>query len=292
MTELKVKLADDRQFEAEVVATDPMTDVAVIRIKGGVPPDLPTVRLGDSDTLHAGGLVLAIGAPFGLTQTVTHGIISATGRSNVGIADFEDFLQTDTPINPGNSGGPLVNMHGEVIGMNSAIATRVGQSAGVGFAIPINMIKSMLPTLVAGQPITRGMLGVIVQEVDQDLARQFQLPDTKGAIVAQVNPSTAAERAGVEVGDVIVSFDGKPVMNTRDLRNRVAATAVGSKVEVELIRGGEERTLEVRIGERPSAALEAGSPRGPDGAPDRAAELGITAQTLTPDLHPPRRAGC
>src|SRR5581483_7348119 len=146
----------------EVVSTDPKTDVAIIKLKGDVPSDLPTVQLGDSDKLRPGDLVMAIGAPFGLQQTVTHGIISATGRSDVGIADFEDFLQTDTPINPGNSGGPLVNMLGEVIGMNSAIATRVGQSAGVGFSIPINMIQSMMPTLIKGGTISRGMLGVAI----------------------------------------------------------------------------------------------------------------------------------
>jgi len=184
--EIKVQLADKRTFDAEVVGADAKTDVAIIKLKGRIPDNLPTVQLGDSDALEDGHLVMAIGAPFGLTQTVTTGIISAKGRSDVGIADYEDFLQTDAPINPGNSGGPLVNMHGEVVGMNSAIATNGGafggggQFAGVGFAIPTNMIKSMLPTLTKGETITRGMLGVAIQDMTKDLAQQFQLPEAKG----------------------------------------------------------------------------------------------------------------
>ena len=286
--EIKVQLADKRTLGAEIVGTDPKTDVAIIRIKDRVPNDLPTVQLGDSDAIEVGHLVMAIGAPFGLTQTVTTGIISAKGRSDVGIADFEDFLQTDAPINPGNSGGPLVNMRGEVIGINSAIATGggqfggEGQSAGVGFAIPSNMIKTMLPTLVKGGQITRGMLGVVIQDVSDDLARQFHLADAKGTLVSQVNKDSPAEKAGIRSGDVIVRFDGKEVQNTRQLRNLVAAAAPGSNVKVQVLRNGKEETLTVTIGrmtpETPAAT------RLPGTAVDQLARLGLNAQTLTPDL--------
>lgn len=282
--QVKVKLADGRQFEAEIVSTDPKTDVAVIKIKSGVPRDLPVVQLGDSDALVPGGLVMAIGAPFGLTQTVTQGIISATGRSNVGIADFEDFLQTDASINPGNSGGPLVNMHGEVIGMNSAIATSVGQSAGVGFAIPINMIKAMLPTLVKGKKVTRGMLGVIIQDVDEDLAGQFQLSEPTGALVAQVNKGSPAEKAGIKVGDVIVRFDGKSVQNSRELRNRVASTEPGTRVKVDVLRNGKPETVTAEVTTLDVGAVDSSGRPVEPGDHDQLTEWGLTVQNLTPDL--------
>ena len=286
--EIKVQLADKRSFKAKIVGTDPKTDVAIIKITGDVPNDLPTVQLGNSDALEVGHLVLAVGAPFGLAQTVTQGIISAKGRSDVGIAAYEDFLQTDAPINPGNSGGPLVNMRGEVIGMNSAIATGgtrfgdEGQSAGVGFAIPSNMIKTMLPTLITGGKITRGMLGVVIQDVTQELANQFHLSDTKGALVSQVNKGSPAERAGLKAGDVIVGLNGENVSNTRQLRNLVAATAPGSRVEIAVIRDGKERTLNATIGTM--AAEAAVSPKQTSKAADKLARLGLTVQTLTPEL--------
>ncbi len=286
--EIKVQLADKRSFKAKIVGTDPKTDVAVIKIVGDIPKDLPTVQLGDSDALQDGHLVIAIGAPFGLTQTVTNGIISAKGRSDVGIAAFEDFLQTDAPINPGNSGGPLVNMRGEVIGMNSAIATGgmqlggEGQSAGVGFAIPSNMIKSMLPTLIKGGKITRGLLGVLIQDVNEDLARQFHLPDTRGALVSQVNKDSPAEKAGLQSGDVIVRYDGKQVRDTRQLRNLVAATAPGSSVSIGVMRDGKEQTLSATIGKMSAETTASATPSGK--ASDQLAKLGLSVQTLTPEL--------
>jgi serine protease Do len=281
--EIKVKLSDKREFPAEVVSTDPKTDVAVIRIKGKVPADLPTAQLGDSDALQVGELVMAVGAPFGLTQTVTTGIISAIGRSDVGIADYENFLQTDAPINPGNSGGPLVNMKGEVIGMNSAIATNSGQSAGIGFAIPSNMIKAMLPTLIKGGKIARGLLGVGIQDLDKDLAKQFKLADTNGSLVSSVNPDSAADKAGIKVGDVITRFGGKEVQNTRELRNAVAATAPGAKVPVELVRGGKTLSLSVTVGEA-TGETAAAAESSDSGGSDQAVKLGLTLQTVTPEL--------
>jgi serine protease Do len=283
--EIKVQLADGRGFGAQIVGTDPNTDVAVIRIVGPVPANLPTVELGDSDALHVGDLVLAIGAPFGLTQTVTTGIVSATGRSDVGIAAYEDFLQTDAPINPGNSGGPLVNMHGQVIGMTSAIATggNVGQSAGVGFAIPSNMIKTMLPVLVRGGKIVRGMLGVGIQDLTPALAEAFHVRGTKGALVSQVTKDSPAAKAGLRPGDVIVRYDGKEVLDGNMLRNLVAATAPGTKVAVGVMRDGSERALEVTVGRQPTEA-EARRPGPAERAADRLASLGLSVHALTPDV--------
>lgn len=282
--EIKVQLADKRTFEAKVVSTDPKTDVAVIQITGDVPEDLPSVQLGDSDAIEDGNLVIAVGAPFGLAQTVTNGIISAKGRADVGIADYEDFLQTDAPINPGNSGGPLVNMRGEVIGMNSAIATSggVGQFSGVGFAIPSNMIKAMLPTLIKGGQITRGMLGVVIQDVTQDLAAQFHLPAAEGALVSQVNRNSPAEKAGLKPGDVIVSFGGKEVHDTRQLRNLVSATLPGTSVTLGIIRNGTKQTVDVTIGKLSAETVATTKPTGK--AADRLAALGLGIQALTPDL--------
>jgi serine protease Do len=279
---LKVRLADKREFEAEIVGTDPRSDVAIIKIKGKVPDDLPAVDLGDSDALQVGDLVIAVGAPFGLTQTVTQGIISATGRQDVGISDYEDFLQTDAPINPGNSGGPLVNMRGEVIGMNSAIATNIGQFAGVGFAIPVNMIKTMLPTLIKGGKITRGMLGVVIQDVNEDLAKQFHLSEAKGALVSQVNKNSPAAEAGIKVGDVIVRYNRKEVEDTRQLRNLVAGTAPGSSVSIEVIRNGKHESLTATIGKLSAETPAAGA--APSGGGDQLASLGLRVQTLTRQL--------
>jgi len=280
--EIKVRLPDKREFKAVVVSTDPRTDVAVIRIKDKVPADLPTVQLGDSDKLRVGELVMAIGAPFGLTQTVTTGIISAMGRSDVGLSDYEDFLQTDAPINPGNSGGPLVNMNGEVIGMNSAIATNSGSSAGIGFAIPSNLINHMLPTLTKGGKITRGLLGVGIQDMNEDLAKQFDLADSNGALVTSVAPGSAAEKAGVKVGDVITSFNGKEIEGVRELRNRVGDVAPGAKAKLVVKREGKELTLTATIGEAPAEAMTAEGST--ESESEQAPKLGLSLQTLTPEL--------
>jgi serine protease Do len=279
--DIKVQLADGRTFEAEVVGTDPQTDVAIIKLKGHVPDDLPTVTLGDSDALKVGNLVLAVGAPFGLLQTVTSGIISATGRADVGIADYENFLQTDAAINPGNSGGPLVNMRGEVIGMNSAIATSIGQFSGVGFAIPSSMIKAILPKLIKGEKITRGQLGMMIQEMTADLAKQFGLSEPKGVLVGQVNKDSPAEKAGIKAGDVIVRYDGQEATSVRQLRNLVANTLPGTKVKIEIMRDGKKETLTAMIGHQTAETLAAASS---EADASELSKLGLTVQTLTPDL--------
>ncbi len=281
--EIKVQLADKRTFEAEIVGTDSQTDVAVIRMKGSVPADLPAVDLGDSDAIQVGDLVMAIGAPFGYAQTVTTGIISAKGRSGVGINAYEDFLQTDAAINPGNSGGPLVNMQGQVIGINSAIATSMGQSAGVGFAIPINMVKSILPTLMKGEKVTRGMLGVGIQDVTPDLAKQLGLNEAHGALVAQVYPDSAAAKAGVKARDVIVRYDGREVEDMTQLRNMVAATAPGTETKLVVIRDGKEETLTVRVGTL-TPQMATGETPGEEEGGSALGKLGLSVQTLTPDL--------
>ena len=279
--EIKVQLPDKRQFAAKILGADPKTDVAILEMKGAIPGDLPIIDLGDSDALEDGNLVMAIGAPFGLTQTVTTGIISAKGRSDVGIADYEDFLQTDTPINPGNSGGPLINMRGQVIGMNSAIETSMGQYSGVGFAIPVNMIKAMLPTLIKGKQVTRGMIGVSIQDVTKDLAEQFHLSNTKGALISQVYKDSPAEKAGLNPGDVIVRFNGRAVTDSAQLRNFVAASAPGDQARIDVVRNGSEESFTVAIGKMtPEIATAKTSP----GAENVLANLGLAVQTLTPDV--------
>ena len=281
--DIQVVLADQRTFKAEIVSTDPKTDVAIIRIKGHVPDDLPPVTLGDSDAMHVGDLVMAIGAPFGLQQTVTEGIISATGRSEVGIAEYEDFLQTDAQINPGNSGGPLVNMRGEVIGMNTAIASGIGRNEGVGFSIPSNMIKTMLPTLIKGKTIVRGQLGVKIQEITQALAPHFGLSEPKGVAVAKVYEGSAADKAGIKVDDVIVRYNGQDVQGVRQLRELVAATTPGTTVKLEILRDGKAQTLTATVGKQAAETAAAAEPSAPEST-DVLGKLGLSVQTLTPGL--------
>ena len=277
--EIKVTLADNRTFEAEITGADPRTDLAIIKLKGKVPSDLPVVELGDSSNARVGEWVLAIGAPFGYEHTVTAGIISAKGRANVADSEmFQDFLQTDAAINPGNSGGPLVDLEGKVIGLNTIIATSIGQNAGVGFAVPINMAKQVLPTLVKGGKVSRGMLGVMIQELTEDLAKQLKVPNTKGALVAQVTPGSAAEKAGIKVYDVIIRYDGKPVEGVSQFRNLVAATPPAAKVEIVLLRDGKEMSVKAQLGElatEPSSAAK--SDKAGNGV-----DLGLTLEPLTP----------
>ena len=279
--EISVTLSDRRTFKAKVVGTDPKTDLAIIQISDNVPADLPVAALGDSDALRIGDWVLAVGAPFGLPQTVTAGIISAKGRANVGTADYEDFIQTDAAINPGNSGGPLVNLRGEVVGLNTAIATRIGQNAGVGFAIPANMIRHVMPALIKGGKISRGMLGVVIQELNEDLAEKFGLSEPQGVLVTQVNKDSAADKAGIKVGDVITKFNGKEVDGVRQLTTMVAGTTPGSKVEIVLLRDGKERSVKAQLGE---LSGDATGGEGDETEPETASDLGLTVQPLTPAL--------
>ncbi|HTS19656.1 MAG TPA: DegQ family serine endoprotease [Verrucomicrobiae bacterium] len=283
--EIKIALSDKRIFDGEVVGTDPRTDLAVIKIKGDVPHDLTVAVLGDSDKARVGDWVVAIGAPFGYVQTVTHGIISAKGRDGIGQGDdYEDFIQTDAPINPGNSGGPLVNLQGEVVGINAAIRSTIGQFSGVGFAIPINMAREILPTLLQGGKVTRGFLGLLIQDVDEDSVQTFHLPDSQGALVKQVNGGTPAAQAGIQPGDVVISYRGKKIEDANHLRNLVASTAPGTKVDLVVLRDGHERSLSATIGQLKTDAGSEPNARqeGQESANPSASLLGLTVEPLTP----------
>ncbi len=246
--DVEVILADRRQYKGKVVATDPKTDVAVVKIHAA---NLPTAVWGDSSQLAVGDFVLAVGNPLGLSRTVTFGIVSAVGRADVGVADVEDFIQTDAPINPGNSGGALVNIQGELIGINTAIASPTGGSVGVGFAIPSNMARAAMQSLIKTGRVVRGFLGAATQDVSPALAKIFRLPDVKGAIVTDVQPKGSAERAGLKRGDVVVRYDGRDVMDSGQLRNLVAQAAIGSKHRLDLIRDGKVYQADLTVQETP-----------------------------------------
>lgn len=246
--DVEVILADRRQYKGKVVATDPKTDVAVVKINA---TNLPVAAWGDSSTLAVGEFVLAIGNPLGLSRTVTFGIVSAVGRADVGVADFEDFIQTDAPINPGNSGGALVNVNGELVGINTAIASPTGGSVGVGFAIPSNMARAAMQSLIKTGRVVRGFLGASTQDVSPLLAKIFRLPDVKGAIVTDLQAKGSAERAGLKRSDVVVRFDGRDVMDSGHLRNLVAQSAIGTKHRLDIIRDGKSYQAELVVQEAP-----------------------------------------
>ena len=241
---ITVTLSDKKQYSAKVIGRDPKTDLAILKITPKAA--LPTVALGNSDALRVGDWVMAIGNPFGLTNTVTTGIVSAKGRT-IGAGPYDDFIQTDAPINPGNSGGPLFNMRGEVVGINTAIFTQSGGNVGIGFAIPVNLVKTLLPQLETKGTVTRGWLGVSIQPVTPELARSFGLKQTQGALVGDVIAQGPAQKAGIKRGDVIVSFDGKKVDDSAMLPMIVASTPVGKTVPVQVIRDGKLTTLNVEI---------------------------------------------
>jgi len=238
--ELKVSLQDGREFTAKVIGRDPKSDIAVIKIPAN---NLPIVTLADSDKVQVGDVVLAIG----VGQTVTSGIVSATDRGNMGIEDYENFIQTDAAINPGNSGGALVDINGRLIGINTAIMSRSGGSQGVGFAIPSDLARTEMASLVKDGHITRGYLGVMIQNVTPTLAEQFKLKDTKGALVGDVVPDGPAAKAGFSAGDVVLSYNGHTVTDSRHLRLEVAETQPGTAVPVEILRNGERQKLEVTV---------------------------------------------
>jgi len=266
-----VKLAGGKEYPAEIVGRDANTDIALIKIK----PDgaLPTAMLGDSDQLRVGDWVLAIGNPFGLEQTVTAGIVSAKARS-IGAGPYDDFIQTDASINPGNSGGPLFNLKGEVVGINTAI---VAQGHGIGFAVPINMAKAIYDDLKTKGRVTRGWLGVSVQDVTEEMAAGLKMKGREGALVGNVFPGEPADKAGIKTGDVIVEIVGKPVRNTHDLLRIVAALPVGKKVAVKILRDGREQTVEATLAERKDAREIARRGGGSE-------RFGMTVQEITPDM--------
>jgi Do/DeqQ family serine protease len=242
--EIIVTLKDNRQVEATLVGTDPETDIALLTIRAD---NIRALPFGDSDSLQVGDFVIAIGNPFGLGQTVTSGIVSALGRSGLGIESYENFIQTDASINPGNSGGALVNLRGELIGINTAILGPSGGNVGIGFAVPINMARSVIEQIVAYGEVRRGRLGVEVQDLTPEIAQALHISAPGGAVVARVAQNSPAQRAGLRPGDVIVAIDGVAVQNTSDLRNRIGLTPLGRSVELTVMRNGVTQEIEVRI---------------------------------------------
>jgi len=277
--EVDIVLADKRKFEAEWIRSDRLSDLAIIKIK---PDKLIAAPLGDSDQIEVGDWVLAIGSPRGLPQTVTAGIVSAKGRRTNRSAMYQDFIQTDAAINRGNSGGPLVNMKGEIVGINNHILTASGGNEGIGFAVPSNMAKGVMTQLVEKGKVTRGYLGVIIQDVDEKLAESFKLPNTSGALVAEISKDSPAAKADLKVGDFIVSVDGKEIENVNELRNTVAALAPGKAVEMEIYRDGKKRTVSIKIGTQPED-MAAAFVR-PPAAAGTATRYGLKVADLTDEL--------
>lgn len=272
--EIKVLLGDKRSFKGKVVGTDPKTDLAVIKIDA---TDLPTLKWADSGQLQVGELVLAVGNPFGLNQTVTMGIISAVGRANMGIVDYEDFIQTDAAINPGNSGGALVNLRGELIGINTAIFSRSGGYMGIGFAIPSNMVRNVMNSLVKHGKVVRGWLGVSIQELTPDLAKEFGVADAQGALVADVLDDSPAAKAKLQRGDVIVSFNGVPVKDPSHLRSMVAETSPDTTSTVTILRDKDKKDVKIIITELPKDLAKA-SNEGPESSKGDHALAGLTVE--------------
>jgi serine protease Do len=281
--EIKVLLGDKRDFKAKLVGADPKTDIAVIKIDAR---GLPALSWGDANKLKVGEIVFAIGNPFGLNQTVTMGVISAVGRANVGIADYEDFIQTDAAINPGNSGGALLNARGELVGINTAIISRTGGYQGIGFAVPSSMARQVMDSLVKYNKVVRGWLGVSIQEVTSDLAEEFGVRNLKGALVSRVMKGSPADKAGIRQGDVILQFNGKDVEDTGHLRNMVSQTPIATKVKVRLFRQKKEIEVEVSVSELPRKLADASpsSDEEPGNHKESSALAGIVVRELTPEI--------
>ena len=272
---ITVTLSDGREMAAERIGTDPQSEVALIKIEGDGYDHLP---LGNSSDLRVGSWVIAIGNPFGLTETVTVGVVSAKGRSNIGIADYEDFIQTDAAINPGNSGGPLLNLNGEVVGINTAIYSRSGGYMGIGFAIPINMATYVKDQLIETGKVTRSYLGVYIQPLTPELAESFDLEATDGILISQVSKDSGADEAGLKTGDVILEMNGKPVEDVGSFRNKVSSNPPGTEIELKINRDGKTRAITVTTGEFPGEEAAAAS------GPAAYEKLGLTVRDLTPEL--------
>lgn len=267
---IEVILWDNRRLEGEVIGRDPKADLAVIRVKSDEP--LPVAKLGDSDKVRIGEWAIAIGSPFGLDQTVTVGVISGTGRSEVGLAQYENYIQTDAAINPGNSGGPLLNLRGEVIGINTAVFS---QGGSIGFAIPITMARRIMKQLIEKGRVVRGYIGVFIQPVTEEIAEQFGLKGTEGALVSDVMPDTPASKGGIQRGDVIVKFEGRAVERVSQLQRYAADTTPGAVVALTLIRDKQERVVKVTLGELPEAS---------PGIREVSLQYGITVEELTREM--------
>ncbi len=272
--EIKVILYDKREFKGKVVGTDPRTDLAVIKINA---KDLPTLSFGDSGKLKTGDIVLAVGNPFGLNQTITMGIVSAVGRSNIGLADFEDFIQTDAAINPGNSGGALVNGSGELVGINTAIFSTSGGYMGVGFSIPSDMAKTVMDSIIKYGKVIRGWLGVSIQDLTPELAKSLGIKETEGALITGVENDSPADKAGFKRGDLITEMNGKKIPDVTSLRNMVADRAPGTRVDFKIIRNGKEQSITATLGEYKEKQIVKKTEY-------ENALKGVTVQELTPSL--------
>ncbi|MDZ8119324.1 DegQ family serine endoprotease [Pontiella agarivorans] len=273
---ITVTLGDGREFDAQLIGTDPKTEVALIKIDGD--DELPVVSLGNSDELRVGEWVIAAGNPFGLSQTITAGIVSAKGRDETNIAEYGNFIQTDAAINPGNSGGPLLNIDGEVVGINTAIYTRSGGYMGIGFAIPINQAVNIKDQLIKYGKVSRSVLGVYLQEVDEDLAATFGLEQKGGVLINQVVEGSAAEEAGIKGGDIVVGMNGKPVVKLHAFRNRVANTPPNSKIELKVFRDG--KYIEISAITKEMESDDSGAVQVDDSTFDK---LGISVESMEGD---------
>lgn len=275
---ITVKMLNNDEYPAKIIGTDPQTDIAVIKIDA---KKLPTVVLGDSDTLEVGEWLVAVGSPFGLSHSVSAGILSAKGRNTVGLADYENFLQTDAAINPGNSGGTLLDLEGKVVGINTAIFSRSGGYMGIGFAIPINMAKTVIDQLIKKGNVVRGYLGVKIQPLTKDLANSFGLSDHNGVLVAQVEPGTPAEKAGLKQGDIITSLDNKPVTNIGDFRNTIASSAPESAHTLGVMRDKKTLQLSTVVGNL-SDSVSANKLAKEE--PQSITKIGLSVQNLTEEI--------
>lgn len=272
-----IRTHDNKKVQAKVIGTDPKTDIAVIKVEV---KNLKPIAIGDSDALRVGEWVIAIGSPLGenLARTVTQGIVSAKGRANVGLADYEDFIQTDAAINPGNSGGPLVNINGELVGINTAIASRTGGFQGIGFAVPSNMARQIMQSLIKTGKVTRGWLGVTIQDVDENIAKGLKLKKAEGVLVGTVVEKSPAEAGGLKTGDVIIEMNGKKVRDTIELRNTVARTSPGTVVKLTIWRDGTMKTLSVKLDQIPDQPVAAEQQQ------EMSDLLGFTAAPMSSEL--------
>jgi serine protease Do len=276
-SDIKVFLSDKREFPAKLIGTDPLSDIAVLKINA---TGLATLPIGDSSHLHVGDVVLAIGEPFGLGGTATMGIVSATGRGGLGIEGYEDFIQTDAAINPGNSGGALIDLHGDLVGINTAILTGGGGgNQGVGFAIPVNMVRKVMEQIVEHGKVVRGYIGVHIQDVTPDLAKQFSLNQIGGALIGDVSPDTPGARAGLKKGDIILAVNGNQVNSANQLRNEISQTAPGTKIDLKVFRDGHTQDLSLTLAELPTAAEKTG-----ENEQGGSALEGVRVENLTRDI--------
>jgi serine protease Do len=277
-TDVRVTLSDKREFQARMVGSDPKTDIAVLKIEAG---NLSPITIGDSSKAEVGDTVLAIGDPFGVGETVTKGIVSATGRGNLGIEAYEDFIQTDAPINPGNSGGALINDRGELIGINTAIITHgSGGNQGIGFAVPSNLARTVLEEILKNGKVTRAYLGIYPQDVTPAIAKSFGEKDPLGVLVGDVNPSSPAQAAGLERGDIILEVNGKPMADSNQLRMTISMMQPGSEAKLKVVRDGSQREVTVKLRELPTEEAQNNNPSGDEPQ----ATAGVEVADLTPEI--------